>query len=66
VIGYGFEVFGLAKVCASADARNIGSWRVMEKLGMRREGLLRSQRIDRYGERVDEVRYGILRGEWDA
>jgi hypothetical protein len=37
--------------------------RVMEKLGMRREGLLRSDR-DFRGELTDEVVYGILRSEW--
>jgi len=37
--------------------------RVLEKLGMRREGLLR-QHVVRRGERVDRVYYGLLRAEW--
>lgn len=65
VIDWGFARFLLAKVAACADARNRQSWRVMEKLGMQREGLLRSARIQR-GERCDEVWYGILREEWEA
>ncbi|MFN0147543.1 MAG: GNAT family N-acetyltransferase [Dehalococcoidia bacterium] len=57
-----FETFDLMKFSARADIRNTGSWRVMEKLGMRREGLLRSHRYI-HGERSDEVVYGILREE---
>jgi ribosomal-protein-alanine N-acetyltransferase len=48
-----------------ADARNIGSLRVMEKLGMVREGVLRQNRLVR-GEFIDEVWCGMLRTEWEA
>ena len=41
VIDWGFRERGLAKVYAYADARNTNSLRVMEKLGMTREGMLR-------------------------
>lgn len=33
-----FSVLKLHRVWATCDTRNIGSWRVMEKIGMRREG----------------------------
>ena len=65
VIDWGFRTFGLAKVFAGGGALNRRSWRVMEKLGMKREGLLRSHRLVR-GERTDEVVYGVLREEWCA
>ena len=39
--------------------------RVLEKLGMTREGLLRKHLIRR-GERVDRVYYGLLREEWET
>ena len=65
VVGMAFENRGLAKVYAAADLRNRPSWRVMEKLGMTREGVLRSHRKCRK-ERIDEVYYGILREEWEA
>jgi [ribosomal protein S5]-alanine N-acetyltransferase len=55
----------LARIRASADARNLASTRVLEKIGMTREGLLRSNRYDR-GQPVDEVCYGMLREEWAA
>ena len=63
VLGYGFGEPGLARIWAAADVRNVASWRVMEKLGMRREGLLRSRRV-MHGERVDDVLYALLREEW--
>ena len=63
VVDWVFEEFALAKVHARADLRNVGSQRVMEKLGMTREGVLRSQ-SKRRGVRVDYVYYGLLREEW--
>jgi ribosomal-protein-alanine N-acetyltransferase len=55
----------LARMRARTDARNTRSLRVMEKLGMNREALLRSDRFFR-GELVDEVVCGMLRHEWRA
>jgi ribosomal-protein-alanine N-acetyltransferase len=55
----------LARVRAMADARNLASIRVFEKLGMKREGTLRSNRFLR-GEAVDEVWCGLLRSEWQS
>lgn len=52
----------LVRVRAMADARNVASTRVLEKIGMKREGVLRSNRFVR-GERVDEVWFGVLRAE---
>lgn len=52
----------LVRIRAKTDARNTQSVRVMEKLGMKREALLRSDRFFR-GELVDEVIYGLLRSE---
>lgn len=66
VVDQAFAVFvELHKVRAMADARNIGSQRVMEKVGMKREGLLRQNRYSQV-EFIDEVWYGILRKEWMA
>ena len=65
VINWGFQNFDLAKVYSWADVENVGSWRVMEKIGMTREGTLRSQGVNR-GVRQDYHYYGILRSEWKA
>lgn len=53
----------LNRVRATADARNAASIRVLEKLGMTREGLLREDRLLR-DELTDHVVYGVLRREW--
>lgn len=53
----------LNRIRAVADARNVGSLRVLQKVGMAREGQLRQNRLFR-GELTDEVWYGLLRSEW--
>jgi ribosomal-protein-alanine N-acetyltransferase len=53
----------LNRVCARADVQNTASRRVMEKVGMTREGVLRQSRVER-GEAIDEAWYAILRHEW--
>jgi [ribosomal protein S5]-alanine N-acetyltransferase len=54
----------LRRVRAVADARNGASHRVMEKLGMTREGTLRQNRLVK-GGLIDDVWFGILRPEWE-
>ena len=68
VVDWGFRERSLAKISAHADLRNRRSWRVMEKLGMTREGVRLSQGKDvRPGyPRTDDVYYGLLREEWEA
>ena len=63
VVDWGFREYGLAKVYARADSRNIRSRRVMEKLGMTHDGTHRSAEFLR-GARADEVIYAVLREEW--
>ena len=68
VVNWAFEEFDLVKVSARADIHNRQSWRVMEKLGMKREGILRSQEPPNPAnpeKRADMVHYGILREEWE-
>lgn len=55
----------LNRIRAFADARNAPSQRVMQKLGMTKEGVLRQNRVER-GEPVDEAWYGLLRTEWQG
>jgi len=58
-----FEEFDTVKVAASADIENRQSRRVMEKLGMKREGLFRSEMPGaiRPERRSDTVCYGVPR-----
>ena len=64
VVDWGFREYGLARIFAEADARNVRSLRVMERLGMTREGLHRRDQIER-GER-EIARYATLRSEWSG
>lgn len=64
VIDAAFKVHkDLNRIEATADSRNAASQRVMEKVGMKREGVLRQSRILR-GEPLDEASFGLLRNEW--
>jgi ribosomal-protein-alanine N-acetyltransferase len=60
-----FEVMDLHRVFATCDARNVGSYRVMEKVGMRREGVLRKGTLRKDGWR-DTLLYAILAEDWRA
>lgn len=63
LIKLGFEEFHLNRIFAAAFASNPGSWRIMEKLGMKYEGTLR-QHIFKWGEFHDLTYYGILADEY--
>ena len=63
VCDWGFREYALAKIFAGTDARNRRSLRVMEKLGMTREAVHRSDEVED-GGRVDSVGYSVLRSEW--
>jgi [ribosomal protein S5]-alanine N-acetyltransferase len=62
VVAWGFGRFDLAKIWATTDARNARSQQLMEKLGMRLEGRLRSHEQARDG-RTDKLYYGLLRAD---
>jgi len=69
MLNLGFEGHGLHRIIAKCDAENTASSRLMEKLGMTREGLFREYRRTRPGSGKlyrDELVYAILREEWDA
>ncbi|MES0879834.1 GNAT family N-acetyltransferase [Roseibium sp. SCP14] len=59
----GFEVFNLHRIFARCDARNIPSWRLMERLGMRREAHFREHALFKGGW-DEEFYYAILQREW--
>ena len=63
VIEHAFESLGLVRIQAYADIRNKGSWRVMDKVGMKREGVLHSNRLI-HGDYVDDVLYAVVREDW--
>ncbi len=55
----------LNRIYAAIDTRNAASIKVVEKLGLTREGVLRQNRLQK-GQLVDDVWYAILREEWAA
>lgn len=55
----GFADLGLQRIIATCDQRNKASARVMEKLGMRREGVFRGSKYIQ-GEWADEFLYAVL------
>jgi ribosomal-protein-alanine N-acetyltransferase len=59
LLSFGFTELALERIWATADRRNTASWRVMEKAGMRREGLMHHHRLIR-GEWRDSVLYGTI------
>jgi ribosomal-protein-alanine N-acetyltransferase len=62
VLDFAFDALGLHRVWATADPENVASVRVLEKLGMRREGLLRRNIFVR-GAFRDSAVYAILDDE---
>lgn len=63
LVDYGFRELGLHRIWADCEPRNTGSWRVLEKIGMRREG----HHVENAwvkGEWVDSLIYAILDREW--
>ncbi len=63
-IKYGFEVLGLNRIFAHFLVWNPSSGRVMSKLGMKPEGVLRQHIAGRDGAFEDFSIYGILKKEW--
>lgn len=63
MVAFGFEQLGLRRVWARTTADNEASTRVLEKLGLRLEGRMRSHEHIA-GRWVDRLIYGILADEW--
>jgi RimJ/RimL family protein N-acetyltransferase len=61
-----FETLDLHRVFATCQPENVASWRVMEKLGMRREGHFHRSVHQESGEWWDEYLYAILQEEWSG
>jgi RimJ/RimL family protein N-acetyltransferase len=63
LITFGFESMGLHRVSARTGNFNAPSWRLMERVGMRREAHFRkSHRVQ--GQWDDEYVYAVLAEEW--
>ena len=64
VVDFAFGEIGMNKVCAWHDTENIGSGRVMQKIGMIREGHFFKHSRRKDGSWGDSDCYSILRENW--
>jgi len=65
VIDYGFRELSLRRIHAHHMAHNPPSGRVLEKLGMKPEGVLR-EHVFKWGDFHDCAMYGLLRSEYES
>jgi RimJ/RimL family protein N-acetyltransferase len=63
LVDFGFRSMGLHRIFARTGRANTRSWRLMERIGMRREAHFRQSHKVR-GEWDDEFVYAILAHEW--
>ncbi|WP_211192663.1 GNAT family N-acetyltransferase [Actinoplanes sp. TBRC 11911] len=63
LVRLGFDELKLHRIWAQLDPRNTASARVCERLGMRREGVLREESWFK-GEWADLAVYALLASEW--
>ncbi len=66
LLGICFDGLGLRRVPADCFADNTASWRLMERLGMRREVHTVRESLHRSGEWLDGMSYAMLADEWRA
>jgi RimJ/RimL family protein N-acetyltransferase len=64
LLGACFEQLGVRRVVANCFLDNETSWRLMERLGMRREVHAVAESLHRSGRWLDTVAYAILADEW--
>lgn len=63
LIEFGFNELKLHRIYATCDPRNIGSSKVLEKVGMVKEGEIRENLMFKDGWR-DSLLYSVLEYEW--
>lgn len=69
LLGYAFAQLGARRIIAMCNPENDRSWKLMERLNMRREGLLLKNiyfKTNSNGEPIwlDTYEYAILKSEW--
>ncbi len=63
LLAYGFETLSAHRIIATCQPENSASWKVMEKIKMRKEGHFKKC-IFRRKKWIDEYFYAILSEEW--
>ena len=66
LLSHAFDTLGCAMVGLRTDCENVVSQAAIERLGARKDGVIRHHALRRDGTVRDTVMYSILRGEWPA
>lgn len=66
MLGHGFDTLGLVRIEFKLDATNERSWRAVERLGAKHEGVHRAHMIMPDGRLRDSAWFSILQSEWPA
>ncbi len=64
-LGYAFSTMGLHRIFAGVDTRNERSWKLMERIGMRREAHFVHANLEG-NDWVDDYTYAMLEHEWPS
>lgn len=66
LLAHAFDDLGCAVVGLRTDLLNLRSQTAIERLGAKKDGVLRHHQARRDGSARDSVMYSILRSEWPA
>jgi [ribosomal protein S5]-alanine N-acetyltransferase len=64
ILEYAFNELNLVKITAHMYEMNIPSWKICEKIGMKRELILKKQAYVK-GNYVDEYHYSLFKEDWE-
>lgn len=66
LLHYGFDEMNLHRIIATCQPENVASWRVMQKIGMRREGHFEQCIYKDENRWWSEYFYALLSTEWET
>ncbi|MFX1497951.1 MAG: GNAT family N-acetyltransferase [Promethearchaeota archaeon] len=64
ILKYGFEELNLHKISGTVSEKNIGSWKVAEKVGFIFEGIIEDD-LYKDGKYINVKRYGFFKKDWE-
>ncbi|HEX5235974.1 MAG TPA: GNAT family protein [Silvibacterium sp.] len=66
MLAHAFEVWTALRVCLHTDSRNLRSQTSMERIGFKREGVLRAHKLAVDNIPRDSIRFSMIAAEWPA
>lgn len=64
MLQHAFEVWNALRVSLHTDSRNLRSQAAMERIGFKREGVIRAHKLAADGVARDSFRYSMIAAEW--